>query len=73
MDQRDRELLDKQLRQLQPEPRQISTTIAVMAGVFLVGVTFGGLVFSSREPVRVASSDVVPSGMPLSAMPPISR
>ena len=73
MDQRDRELLDKQLRQLQPAPRQESAMIAVLVGVFLVGVTFGGLMFSSSEPVRIASNDAGPAAASLSGIPPIGR
>jgi len=63
MDRRDQELLDKQMRRLQPTIGQEGTLIAVFLGVFLIGVTFGGWLFSSSEPSsvapdRVASNDV---------------
>jgi hypothetical protein len=58
MDHRDRELLDKQMRRLQPTSGQVGTAIAVLVGVFLVGVTSGGLLFSSSEPIRVAANNV---------------
>jgi hypothetical protein len=70
MDQRDRELLDKQMRRLQPTPGQAGTLIAVVVGVFLVGVTFGGLMFSSSEPIRVAANDVAVA--PLLGTPPMT-
>ncbi len=57
MDQRDRELLDKQMRRLGPTTGRPETMIAVCVGVFLVGVTFGGLLFSSSEPTRIATND----------------
>jgi hypothetical protein len=55
MDQRDRELLDKQMRRLQTAPSQAATMMAVIVGVFLVGVTCGGLLVSSSEPIHVAA------------------
>jgi hypothetical protein len=70
MDQRDRELLDKQMGRLQPTPGQAGTLIAVVVGVFLVGVTFGGLMFSSSEPIRVAANDVAVA--PLLGTPPMT-
>jgi hypothetical protein len=70
MDQRDRELLDKQMRRLQPTPGQAGALIAVVVGVFLVGVTFGGLMFSSSEPIRVAANDVAVA--PLLGTPPMT-
>jgi hypothetical protein len=69
MDRRDRELFDKQMRRLQPTPGQAGTLIAVIVGVFLVGVTFGGLLFSSSEPIRVAANTVEVA--PLLGTPPM--
>jgi hypothetical protein len=79
MDHRDRELLDKQMRRLHAAPRQGGTMIAVIVGVFLVGVTFGGLLFSSDEPFRVAANDAANGASdalgaaPLVGTLPISR
>jgi hypothetical protein len=70
MDHRDRELLDKQMRRMQPTPGQAGTMIAVVVGVFLVGVTFGGLLFASSEPIRVAANDVEVA--PLHGAPPMT-
>jgi len=58
MDHRDQELLDKQTRRLQPTTGQEGTLIAVFLGVFLIGVTCGGLLFSSSEPIHIASNRV---------------
>lgn len=58
MDHRDRELLDKQMRRLQAAPPYEGMMAAVIVSVFLVGVTCGGLLFSSSEPIRVAANDV---------------
>jgi hypothetical protein len=70
MDHRDRELLDKQMRRLQPTSGQVGTAIAVLVGVFLVGVTAGELLFSSSEPIRVAANGVEVA--PLLGSPPMT-
>jgi hypothetical protein len=59
MDAHDRELLDRQLQQVK-QPSEESSLVAAIIVVFFVGVTFGGLVFSASEPMRVASVDTPP-------------
>ena len=57
MDQRDRELLDKQLRWLSP-PRNDGIIILTVAAMFFAGVTLGDLLFPREgEPMQIASSD----------------
>jgi hypothetical protein len=70
MDQRDQELLDKQLRLLRP-PRNDGTMILMLVAVFLAGLTLGGvLIARESEPMRIASNDatamisVPPGGSP---------
>jgi hypothetical protein len=62
MDQRDKELLDKQLRQLNPSPRSDSVVILAMVAVFLSGMALGGFLFANEsEPVQIALNDAPPS------------
>ena len=42
MNRRDQELLDKQMRRLGP-PRQDGAIAAMLAAMFLIGITVGGL------------------------------
>jgi hypothetical protein len=69
MDQRDQELLDKQMRAISPAPRRDGVIIATVLMIFLAGMTVGGLlVGSANEPTRVAINDTVPvdpDGLPL--------
>jgi hypothetical protein len=46
MNRHDRELLDRQMSHLQPAPRRDGMLILVMAGVFIAGLTAGGLLFT---------------------------
>ena len=57
MDSRDRELLDKQLRRLRLPPRRDGVMILAIVGVFLAGMTAGGLLFANRSGPQTASSD----------------
>ena len=56
MDQRDQELLDKQLRAVRP-PRNDCTTILMLVAVFFAGMTLGGILAHKSEPMRIASND----------------
>jgi hypothetical protein len=61
MDQRDQELLGKQLRQLNPSPRSDGVMILAMVAVFFSGMALGGLLFAQEsEPVQIASNDATP-------------
>ena len=65
MDQRDQELLEKQLRTINPAPRQDGVIIVTLLVGFLTGITLGGfLVGHTSEPMRVASNDVAPTAYP---------
>ena len=67
MDQRDQELLDKQMRAISPAPRRDGVVIVTVLMVF--GMTLGGMLAgSASEPTRVAMNDTVPvapDGLPL--------
>jgi hypothetical protein len=75
MDQRDQELLDKQLRSVSPSPRNDGVMMMAIVGVFFAGVTLGGVLFANEnEPApmgsEIASNDaatgvVLPNGVPL--------
>jgi hypothetical protein len=57
MDRRDRELLDKQMRRLSP-PRNDGVTAVMLAVMFVVGMTLGGVLSEPKtEPIQIASMD----------------
>jgi hypothetical protein len=57
MDRRDQELLDKQMRRLTP-PRNEGVIAALLAAMFLVGMTLGGALSEHKtEPIQSASMD----------------
>src|SRR5438552_595694 len=57
MDRRDQELLDKQMRNLVP-PRNDGVIALMLAGMFLVGMTLGGVLSAHQsEPIQIASMD----------------
>jgi hypothetical protein len=57
MDDRDRELLDRQMRNLQPPPRPDGLMILILTGVFLAGMTLGTLLFGIHPRVQTATND----------------
>jgi hypothetical protein len=55
MTRRDWELLGKQIRPPQPAPPQNGIIVAMLVGIFLLGVTTGGLLFApGSTPVQTA-------------------
>jgi sugar (pentulose or hexulose) kinase len=70
MDQRDQELLDKQLRHLNPYPRSDSVMMLAILAVFFAGMALGSFLFASEgQPLQIASNDAmtatsVPNGTP---------
>jgi hypothetical protein len=55
MERRDRELLDKQMRRLTP-PRNDGVIAVMVAVMFLVGVTLGGVLFPHQsEQIQISS------------------
>ena len=74
MDQRDQELLDKQLRQLNLSPRSDGVIILAILAVFFAGMTLSGFLFSYKsEPVQIASNDATPAVSLPNVPPPITR
>ena len=56
MEQRDWELLDKQMRGLSP-PRNDAIIVLTVVAMFFAGMTLGGLLFPRQgEPMQIASS-----------------
>ena len=70
MDQRDQELLDRQMRAINPAPRHDGVIIVTVLVVFFAGMTVGGILAeSANAPMHVAMNDTVPlqpDGLPLS-------
>jgi Anti-sigma factor NepR len=70
MDQRDQELLDKQLRHLNPYPRSDSVMMLAILAVFFAGMALGSFLFAYEgQPLQIASNDAmtatsVPNGTP---------
>jgi hypothetical protein len=61
MDQRDQELLAKQLRAITPAPPRDGAIVVIIVMAFLTGMTLGGLFTGSiSEPTRVAAKVVPP-------------
>jgi hypothetical protein len=57
MNRRDQELLDKQMRRLRP-PRNDGVIVVLLAAMFLVGMTLGGVVSAQKsEPIQIVSMD----------------
>lgn len=74
MDQHDTELLDKQLRGLNPAPRDNGVVILAVLAVFFAGMALGGfLVGYKSEPMRIAANDAAPAISIPSAVAPTLR
>ena len=55
MDRRDWDLLNKQMRRLQPSPPPIM--VLMLAGIFVAGMTTGALLFTSGSPPVQTATD----------------
>jgi hypothetical protein len=66
MDQRDKELLDKQLRRLHLSPRSDGVMVFAFLAAFFTGTALGGFLFTynSEPPMQIASNDVTPQIFP---------
>ena len=74
MNQRDQELLDKQLHAVIPGPRHEGALALAILAIFLAGMTIGGFLtaVTDEAPLRVASNDAGLVAAPPTA-PPILR
>ncbi|HML06716.1 MAG TPA: hypothetical protein VK430_01115 [Xanthobacteraceae bacterium] len=71
MNRRDQELLDKQLRRLDP-PRHDGTIILMVVATFFAGLIIGGVISAHEgEPMRIASNDAT-AAFPIANVPPPS-
>ena len=75
MDQRDWELLDKQLRGPNPSRRNNGGMFLTVVAMFFAGVTLGDLLFPREgEPMQIASSDAKACDFPSEwCAPPTTR
>jgi hypothetical protein len=74
MDQRDQELLDKQLRGFNPPPRNDWIIMLVVLAAFFAGMTLGGFLTAYKsEPIQIASNDATPSIFIPNNAPPTRR
>ena len=75
MDQHDQELLDKQIRQIDPAPRNDGVMMLAIVAVFFAGITLGGvLVGYEAGPTRIAANDVTATASFLKgAAPPMPQ
>jgi hypothetical protein len=59
MNRHDRDLLERQMSHVQPPPHRDGILILAMVGVFIAGLTVGGLIFTfgSNPSTSTASDD----------------
>jgi hypothetical protein len=72
MDQRDQELLDKQLSRLSAPPRHDGIMMLGVAMVFFAGVTFGGFLFGKGQAMHTAPHDRA-AVVAINGPPPVAR
>ena len=71
MNQRDKELLDKQLRRLNLSPRSDGVMVFAFLAAFFTGMALGGFLLAyNSEPVQIASNDVTPQIFLPNSAPP---
>jgi hypothetical protein len=74
MDQRDKELLDKQLQSLQFSPRSDGIMVFAFLAAFFTGMALGGFLFAyNGEPVQIASNDATPQILLPNGAPPTTQ
>jgi uncharacterized membrane protein YoaK (UPF0700 family) len=74
MDQRNQQLLDKQLRGFNSPPRNDWIIMLVALAVFFAGMTLGGfLTAHESEPMQIASNDATPSIFIPNGAPPTTQ
>jgi hypothetical protein len=57
MNRHDQDLLDRQMKRIQPRPRHNGLMMLAIIGVFLAGMTAGGFLFAYQPPAHTASRD----------------
>ena len=69
MDQRDQELLEKQLHSIYVPPRNDGVLMLAVLAVFFAGIALGGFLYAyAAEPLQVAANDAGPAiAMPQAA------
>jgi hypothetical protein len=74
MNQRDRELLEKQVGRIAPSPHANGIIILAILAVFFGGMAAGGFLFGNKNvPILVASNDAAATMSWPNATPPIMR
>jgi hypothetical protein len=75
VDQRDQDLLHKQMGHIAPPPRADGTLILVATALFLAGMTLGGYLtaYTEEPPTQLASNDVLAPLTQPAHVAPISR
>jgi hypothetical protein len=72
MTRHDQELLEKQLRRIDPAPPS-GVLMLVIAVVFFTGMAFGGFLFAyTDQPLRLAASNI-PGAIPSEPAAPVAR
>jgi hypothetical protein len=65
MDDRDLELLDKQMRRFDPPARNDGVMIMAVTAVFFAGMTLGGFLFAYKgAPTHIALNDTASANAP---------
>jgi hypothetical protein len=72
MNQRDQELLDRQVARIAPASHNDGVILLAVLAVFLAGVTLGGFLVDKTEPMQVAANDPAPA-FSHGAPPPIRQ
>jgi hypothetical protein len=74
MDQRDLDLLDKQMRRFDPSPRREGVMMLAVVAVFFAGLICGSYLSGDEsESVRVAATDATSAAFPNVAPPQTTR
>jgi hypothetical protein len=72
MDQRDQDLLDRQMGRMTPPPRADNTLVLAATALFLAGMTLGGYLtaYTNGPPIQTASNEsLAPLTQPTHAIP----
>ena len=75
MNQRDQELLDKQLHGLRIAPRSDGVMMLAILAVFFTGIALGGFLYAYTDepPIRIAANDSTATISLQHGAPPVTR